>query len=122
MTYDSTKYFANRGVERNKRPLKNIVYTAKVLPLSEFKINPTPEDLARLEKYKFKDLGYLWLNWRHQEKKPLTYSHGFVTSAELKEKIGVTQWSKFCQGKREFIIQRRVDGKNIKKKKETNKI
>jgi len=30
---------------------------------------------------------------------------------------GDKQWGKFCNGKREFIVQRRVDGKNVPVKK-----
>ncbi len=114
--YDSTKYFANRGVARNKRPLKNKVYKVIVLPLSEFKSTPTEEDLVRYEKYKFKDKGYIFLHSHLEEKDPIVSSHGMITPQDLKEKIGEKQWAKFCQGTREFIIQRRVDGKNIKKK------
>ncbi len=47
----------------------------------------------------------LQLNW-----------HGFITLDDLKSKIGDEQYSKFCQGKRMFVIQRRVDNKNVKKK------
>lgn len=122
MTYDSTKYHANKGVPRNKRPLKNKVYEVVILPLSEFKTKPSEEDLVRYEQYKFKDKGYLILHSHLQEKDPIIASHGFITPQELKEKLGEKQWAKFCQGKREFIIQRRVDGKNLKKKdKATNK-
>lgn len=116
--YDSTKHFANRGLPRNKKPLKNIVYTVKVIPASDLKTKQpiTQQDLERLSRYKFKELGYIVLQWNRQEKRPIKFGHGFITPAELKEKIGLTQWAKFCQGKREFIIQRRVDGRNVKKK------
>lgn len=43
--------------------------------------------------------------------------HGFVTPEEFKTTLEERQWMKLTQGKREFIIQRRIDGKNIKKQK-----
>jgi hypothetical protein len=82
----------------------------------------TEEDWKRHEKHKFKDEGYLILESWLEEKNPIKCWNGFITPAELKEKLGEKQWAKFCQGKREFIIQRRVDGRNVKKKnKSTNK-
>ncbi len=104
------KYFANRGVERNKNPLKNIIYKIEISQLK-------PDvDSTQYEQYKFKELGYICLYWSH-EGDDLNFSHGFITPDDLKQRIGEKQWSKFCQGKREFIIQRRIDGKNIKKNK-----
>ena len=67
----------------------------------------------------FKDEGYLILNWKYESKHIDIWSwHGFITPDELKtllNSIGKDQWAKFCQGKREFVEQRRVDGKNIAK-------
>ena len=40
-------------------------------------------------------------------------SKGLMTREEVKGIIGEKQWSKFCQGKREFIVQRRFNNKNI---------
>lgn len=107
MTSTKSKYFANRGVARNKKPLKNLVYQ---ITLSQLKPN---EDKESYEKYKFKDLGYLVLKWHYETKNPIINFHGFITPIYLKELIGEKQYAKFCQGKREFIIQRRIDGKNI---------
>lgn len=105
------KYFANRGVKRNKMPIANLIYKIEVVQLKD-KTNTTD-----YEKYKFKDLGYLTMSWtKHKAEKNgdfLFNWHGFITVDELKEMIGEKQYSKFCQGKREFIIQRRIDGKNI---------
>lgn len=102
-----SKYFANRGLPRNKKPIANIVYKIEI---------SNQKDLGEeYEKYLFKDLGYLILNWTKNKAKNGEYQwnwHGYITIDELKEKIGDKQYSKFCQGKREFIIQRRVDGKN----------
>jgi len=102
----SNKSYANRGVPRNKKPLKNIVYR---IELSQLKSDINKEDY---EKYKFKDLGYLVLYWNYEEKNPMNNFHGFITIEELKNLIGIKQYAKFCQGKREFICQRRINGKN----------
>lgn len=110
------KYFANRGVERNKTPLQNIIIKVEVKFMRK---DLSEEDLLKYEKYKFKELGYIqWSSGleRDYNKHQLIGWHGFITPEDLKNKLGKTQWSKFCQGKREFIIQRRVDGKNISKK------
>lgn len=118
--YDSTKYFANRGVERNKRPLQNIVYKVSISDLAKSKLSEN-EKIDKYGKYLFKNLGYLWLDWQYEKdynKSPNSMiSFGFITPDELKSKLGEKQWAKFCQGKREFIIQRRVDGKNIRRSK-----
>lgn len=107
----NAKVFANRGIERNKKPLSNIVYKIEVSQLKE------GVDFEKYSKYKFKDQGYLILFWKYQGMdKNMWIFHDFITPDELKEKLGAKQWFKFCgQGKREFVIQRRIDGKNIKK-------
>lgn len=111
---DIGKIFANAGVERNKSPLRNKIYTVDVLPL---KSNVNPE---QYEQYKFKDQGYLVLNWAYEGKNQPTYIHGFITPEELRLRIGEKQYSKFCQGKRTFIIQRRENGRNVPKVKKPN--
>ena len=64
-------------------------------------------DETEFEKFKFKDLGYLVLLYRKQGTSDIQWNfHGLITIDELKRKIGVKQYSKFCQGKREFIIQK----------------
>lgn len=109
------KYFANRGVNRNKRPIANLIYKVTLSQLSE----KAKEHIADFEKYMFKDLGYITLSWtKSKANKDGSFNwnwHGFITIAELKNRIGEKQYAKFCEGKREFIIQRRVDGKNIQK-------
>ena len=102
------KYFANIGVNRTKSPIANIRYKIEVV--SKLKDGANLEDY---EKYKFKDLGYLVLSW-NKSKSDTWFWHGFISVDKLKEKIGIKQYSKLCQGKREFIIQRRIDGKNTK--------
>lgn len=103
------KFYSNRGVPRNKKPLKNIVYKVEV---SQLKSTAPVEEY---EEYKFKELGYLVLYWWYEEKEPITNFHGFITVEQLKDLIGSKQYAKFCQGKREFIIQRRINNKNLKK-------
>lgn len=106
-----SKYFANRGVKRHKHPIANIVYKIEISQLKD------DTDITQFEKYKFKDLGYLTLLWtKHKADKNGEFQwnwHGFITVDELKERIGEKQYCKFCQGKREFIIQRRVNGTNV---------
>ncbi len=109
------KYFANRGLPRNKKPIRNIVYEIELSQLEKLK----PEEKIKYEQYKFKEEGYLILYWWHEAKDPIKNWHGFVTPSELKERIGEKQWGKFCSGKRTFILQRRVDGKNIQKTRKT---
>lgn len=113
-TLDMAKQHANKGVARNKKPLQNIVY---IIELSQLKEGIDPE---RFEQYRFKDKGYIVLKWQLEHAYNRDDSanwHGFITPDELKELIGVKQWSKFCNGKREFVNQRRIDGKNIGKTK-----
>jgi hypothetical protein len=112
------KAIFNLGVARNKKPLQNIYY--KVNIKKEIDLSALSESrIIEFETYKFKSLGYLSLSWCYEKDKncgrPLSW-HGFITPNDLKLKIGQTQWAKFCNGKREFIVQRRVNGNNIAKK------
>ena len=113
---DKETFYANRGVERNKKPLPNQLYKFEVGPL---KAGLSDERIKEMEKYKFKDQGYIVMLWSMQGWDYWNW-HGFVTEDEVKKRIGDKQWAKFCQGKREFTIQRRVDGKNIKKQDNAN--
>lgn len=90
-----------------KKPLNNIVYQ---IELSQLKPDT---DKTKYEKYKFKELGYLVLYWWEEEKDPIRNWHGFTTPDFLKELLGAKQYSKFCQGKRTFIVQRRINGNNL---------
>lgn len=110
-------FYSNRGVERNKRPLQNIVFIIKFVQLKE---GLSEEIVAEWEKYKFKDLGFIELYWqyeRHYNKHGCLNWDGLKTSEELRQMLGDKQWAKFCNGKREFVVQRRINGKNIPKKK-----
>jgi len=106
----ASKYFANKGLKRTKSALPNIIYKIEITQLK------SDANVAYFEPYKFKDLGYMVLSWTNQKADSFGeyswYWHGFITIDELKRYIGTNQYSKFCQGKREFIIQRRVDGNN----------
>jgi len=110
---------ANRGVERNKKPLKSLVYEVNITKLNKGGKELSEEDKLKYAKYKFKEEGYLCLYYYYGilTRNTIKNLHGFITPEELKKIIGQKQWAKFCQGKTTFIIQRRVDGKNIKKKK-----
>lgn len=105
------KIIANKGVERNKKPLKNLIFNIEIVK----ELDEGFTDGIDYEPFKFKDLGYLFLYWKFQNDTGFNF-HGTITPDELKKCIGEKQWSKFCQGKREFIIQRRVNGNNIPKK------
>jgi hypothetical protein len=101
-----SKYFANVGVERNKRPLQNIVYFI------------TDRDCHGNQVY--------CLYWAYE--RDLNSSggtdgrgggmnfHGGVTEEQIRARLTPKQWSKFRQGERNFVKQRRVDGRNVKKK------
>lgn len=99
-----TKVFANIGVNRNKKPRQNIVYHVEVRQL--------PDNNPEYERYKFKEFGWLVLNWKYERSRSFNF-HGFITPEQLKSKLSANQWNKFCQGGRTFIVQRRVDGHNI---------
>ena len=70
------------------------------------KLDAEMEGIKDYEPYKFKGLGYLVLytlntvtdNWQ---------CNGFIEVDKLKELIG-KQYSKFCPGKREFIIEKHL--------------
>ena len=88
----SKKYFANKGVKRNKKPLQNIIY----------KVEEIKSDYILSWQYEKDYNKFNIFNW-----------HGPITSEELKILLGQEQWGKFTQGKRRFISQRRINGKNI---------
>lgn len=104
-----SKIYANRGIKRNKKPLQNIVYQIEILK----KLKCRSLNESHYDQYKFKDEGYLVLNWQFEKQLRGWNLHGFITPEDLRKKIGDKQWSKFCQGKRIFTIQRRANGKNI---------
>ena len=102
------KVVANFGVARNKKPLQNIVLKVEIIPTEGW----SDEKLEQYKPYLFKDLGYISLCWQYERDlhKSGWMISGRITAEKLKEKIGEKQWGKFCQGKREFVIQRRIDG------------
>jgi len=104
-----SKHHANKGIKRNKKPLQNYIYRVDIVDCI-----PNCIDVSEYDQFKFKELGYLVLYWGYEKLdiKPKRL-HGYITPGNLKSIIGDKQWQKFCQGKREFIIQRRVNNKNI---------
>lgn len=72
---------------------------------------PLKDNRPDLDKYKFKDCGYIELRWAFVKdiNKGMGLNFlGIITPNELKERLGKKQWGKFCQGKREFIINRKL--------------
>lgn len=114
---DKETFYANRGVERNKKPLKNQLYRFIVGPLKK---GLDEEWVKSMEQYKFKDQGYIVMEWSMQGWDYWNW-HGYVTPDQVKVYIGEKQWAKFCQGKRDFVVQRRIDGKNTKKQDNANR-
>lgn len=104
---------ANKGVNRNKKPLPNIllffeIFVPKDEWLTEF------SEKYNSEEFLFKDIGYIKLSTRSQKSSSLrNYYHGLVSIVAVKSLLSVNQWSKFCQGERFFIVQRRFDGKKL---------
>ena len=105
---EKSKVIANYGIERNKKPLANIIYTIEIGQLKNGIY------VSKYEQFKFKDLGYIVLISEYEGKAGSRAWNGFRTPEFIKELLGEKQWSKFCQGKRKFIVQRRVNGKNTK--------
>lgn len=89
-----TKYYANKGVARNKKPLKNI----------EVKLEKSISEPNKFKLYK-----------RLQGDKLYGY-FGLISKEDIKEMLSEKQFNKFMSGTSEFIIQRRFNGKNIKTK------
>ena len=92
------------NVQQNKYPTtNNLIYKIDIIQLDD------NVDSIKFEEYKFKDLGYLVLFWAENKNYKSSQFrwkyHGFITVSDLKKKLGEKQYSKFCQGKREFIIQ-----------------
>ena len=108
---DKETFYANRGVARNKKPLRNELYKFE---LSDLRDRLSEERIKEMQCYKFKDDSYIVMFWKMQGDEDWS-RHGFVSTEEVKRYIGNSQWGKFCQGKREFIVQRRIDNKNISK-------
>jgi hypothetical protein len=57
-------------------------------------------DISKFEMFKFKDLGYLTLEW--QDTSGQWNYHGFITVDQVKTRLGLKQYKKFCEGKRIF--------------------
>jgi hypothetical protein len=97
------KFYANKGVKRNKKPLQNIVYKVKLVDKNLF---DNYQDCI------FKESYLIELKWKY-ERESLFNFHGIIHPNLLKEKLTQKQWNKFCQGETTFIIQRRINKNNI---------
>ena len=87
------KIYANRGVARNKKPLRNIQYRFE---------NAKPEN----------DEERFLLLWRYEGRSPWCFV-GPKSPEFIKGILSPKQWCRFRQGVREFTIQRRIDGHNV---------
>jgi hypothetical protein len=99
------KIAANRGVPRNKKPLQNIILwieDAKSLPDGT------------------KQFALLWAYERdYNQGRSKNFSCVKtlpLMEAYLKDKLTPGQWAKFRNGARQFVIQRRINGRNVPKK------
>lgn len=100
MIADKGKIFANRGIPRNKKPLQNIIFW-----ITEHDVEP---NLG-------KDVEY-YLEWQYEKlykRYPMKNFSGRIELDYLRKFLSEKQWMKFRNGEREFIIQRRINGKNI---------
>jgi len=75
----------------------NIIYFTEFSSLDE--------DFPDYNKYRFKDLGYIWLTYRNEGEENKR-THGFVTQDELRDIIGEFNYKSFITGKREFLIKK----------------
>lgn len=95
------KYHANKGVARNKKPLQNVVY----------KIVPVP-----LDSYNIPNRWYVF--WQYQkafnrEPNCMNWDVKRYSKEDIKKLLSEKQYNKFCQGQELFIVQRRINGKNV---------
>ncbi len=103
------KYFANKNIPRNKKPLKNIEYWIEVKKVNRSKDAPISEQ------YITENDTFLTLRWRYQGERNWCFD-GLVTKEKIKGLLTNKQYSDFCQNKRfRFIKQRRFDKSNIVK-------
>ena len=91
-----SKIHANRGVERNKKPLQNILYKIE---------NRTVND-------ELKHILY-WAYVKDFHRHEIWFLHDYVESEGIRARLSAKQWCKFCRGDRNFVIQRRVNGRNV---------
>lgn len=90
------KVVANRGVARNKKPLQNVLY--------------------RFDDGKEAETWVLYWAYERDFNRGASWCfHGLVREDEVRKRLTPNQWSKFRQGERSFVRQRRVDGRNVPK-------
>lgn len=90
------KVAANRGVARNKKPLQNLLYRFEA----------------------GKEAGAWAMYWAYERdlnRGGMWSFHGPIHEDEVRKRLTPKQWSKFRQGERSFVRQRRVDGRNVPK-------
>lgn len=85
-----------------------ITYMKKKLTYRKYKVeigqlSPTVDDVSKFEPYKYKD-GYIIVFWSNNKGSGSWGWKGFTTPDELKTMLGEKQYKKFCEGKREFIL------------------
>lgn len=91
-----SKVHANRGVARNKKPLQNILYK-----IDDHQVGETTQHILY---WAYEKDFYRYSTW---------FWHGIVSPEQIKGRLSTNQWSKFRQGVRRFVVQRRIDGHNI---------
>lgn len=114
------KSFANKGVRRNKKPLKNIYYIIRkhVPNLHSSFISDAEYD----SKFKINDdIGYVKILWGY-EGIDVDYWSFQVDLNYVKNQVSSKQWSKCMDAFKnkdateyKLIVQRRIDGKNKSK-------
>jgi len=112
------RVLANRGVARNKRPLQNILLWVEIVPFERIRLYRDETIGQFKERHRndiFKDKGVVSVSWAYEKEynRNGTRSWWHYSVSWLKRRLGEKQWAKFCQGKREFVLQRRVNGKNV---------
>lgn len=108
-----SKKYANKGVNRNKKPLQNIMYKVKPnIALKDTISNDIKDRLTR-DFYLNENVGYVEILWKYQKSSTWGWSAD-LTLKLLKEKLNNKQWSKLCQCKTfEFTVQRRINKRNV---------
>lgn len=112
------KSFANKGIERNKKPLKNIYYILKKhIPNLD---NKFIDLIEYNKKFKLDDtVGYIKILWGY-EGANIDYWSYQIDLDYVKKQVSEKQWAKCMDAFKnknvseyKLIVQRRIDGKNI---------
>ena len=109
------KKHANKGVKRNKKPLKNKLYRIRTYKNVK---GPVTKKFHETH-YVNNKVGYIVIEWGYQGEvafmnKQVYYTDYSLSVGYLKKQLTTKEWSKLCQGRQtEFIVQRRFNKKNI---------